>query len=25
DTGCRCTKAEVIGNIYKDPELLESK
>ncbi|MED4649349.1 YopX family protein [Bacillus inaquosorum] len=24
DTGCRCTKAEVIGNIYKDPELLES-
>ncbi|RDY87021.1 YopX family protein [Bacillus amyloliquefaciens] len=24
DTGCRCTKAEVIGNIYKDPELLEA-
>ncbi|MCP9020144.1 MULTISPECIES: YopX family protein [Bacillus amyloliquefaciens group] len=25
DTGCRCTKAEVIGNIYEDPELIESK
>lgn len=25
DTGCRFTKAEVIGNIYEDPELLESK
>ncbi|MCY8944011.1 YopX family protein [Bacillus atrophaeus] len=25
DTGCRCTKAEVIGNIYKDPELLETE
>ncbi len=24
DTGCRCTKAEVIGNIYEDPELLEA-
>lgn len=23
DTGCRCTKAEVIGNIYEDPELQE--
>ncbi|WP_180275328.1 YopX family protein, partial [Bacillus velezensis] len=21
DTGCRCSKAEVIGNIYEDPEL----
>ncbi|WEV83625.1 YopX family protein [Bacillus velezensis] len=25
DTVCRCTKAEVIGNIYEDPELIESK
>ncbi|ASZ03902.1 MULTISPECIES: YopX family protein [Bacillus] len=25
DTGCRCSKAEVIGNIYEDPELIESK
>lgn len=24
DTGSRCTKAEVIGNIYEDPQLLES-
>ncbi|MEC1057931.1 YopX family protein [Bacillus subtilis] len=24
DTGCRCTKAEVIGNIYEDPQLLEA-
>ncbi|WP_407632932.1 YopX family protein [Bacillus velezensis] len=25
DTGCRCTKAEVIGNIYEDPELFETE
>ncbi|MDV5127019.1 YopX family protein [Bacillus amyloliquefaciens] len=25
DTGCRCTEAEVTGNIYENPELLESK
>lgn len=24
DTGCRCTKPEVISNIYKNPELLEA-
>ncbi|QHM88844.1 hypothetical protein DXY21_02918 [Bacillus velezensis] len=24
DTGCRCTKAEVIGNISENPELLEA-
>ncbi|CCF04108.1 hypothetical protein CWI74_00630 [Bacillus velezensis] len=24
DTGCRCTKPEVISNIYEDPELLEA-
>ncbi|MDY7904165.1 MULTISPECIES: YopX family protein [Bacillus] len=23
DTGCRCTKAEIAGNIYEDTELLE--
>ncbi|AOA54481.1 YopX family protein [Bacillus subtilis] len=25
DTGCRCTKAEVIGTIYEDHKLIESK